>query len=358
MNLSEFHGWLDEMDKLKPPGNTVRLHKWMSEQRSARGQPVSDEALRAEALALFRTNRDADHAFEFNAWPEELLIDFADAPTSTVAVLTFAEMTKPLTLRGVRCKSLAFNGNAYLVRLENCRIGNLSLPAMGNYELKDTWVGDFVISWKSIRSLKVEGGGIANINCPIPEGENPFIGSVQFSKVAFARKPSRRLTGPQPYRNMRAHMLRLQNAPMAGLFHSLEQAVERHAEQNPVNRGLSWFYQLLSDYGSSPARPLAWLLVLSILTFSVITIADGVAVSTDQIGWQAELCEPDWGARLKRSALLLGQGTLNPLGIFAAKGLVAAKNGWLAALLLVHGFCGAILVALFILAVRRRFKMS
>jgi hypothetical protein len=49
---------------------------------------------------------------------------------------------------------------------------------------------------------------------------------------------------------------------------------------------------------------------------------------------------------------------LNPLGIFGTKGAVVANSGWLAIWLFVHGLLSALFIALFIFAVRRRFKVT
>ena len=59
-----------------------------------------------------------------------------------------------------------------------------------------------------------------------------------------------------------------------------------------------------------------------------------------------------------QSAVVLAlQSIVNPFGIFGARAMVVAETGWLNIWLGFSGLVSAVLIALLILALRRRFKM-
>ncbi len=126
------------------------------------------------------------------------------------------------------------------------------------------------------------------------------------------------------------------------------------------SRLISALYEYLSDYGSSVARPALYFIALMMFTFAITLCFDGAtyANSDEPYGWQQGLIGSDYEAQLMRSLVLTGQATLNPLGIFATKVLLVAKTGLLAFWLTVHGLISTILIALFIFAVRRKFKIT
>jgi hypothetical protein len=153
-------------------------------------------------------------------------------------------------------------------------------------------------------------------------------------------------------------MLKLENNPMVARFHSLEQRLERQYAGRFDNL-ISRFYGILSNFGSSTIRPVLWFLGLFAITFLVALWRGATgAPSSELIGWQTGLVGNSLGACLRRAFTLTAQSTLNPLGIFGTKGAVVAQDGWLALWLTLHGLFSAILVTLFVFAVRRRFKIS
>jgi hypothetical protein len=208
--------------------------------------------------------------------------------------------------------------------------------------------------------LKTTGGCIVEIVVGAP-GNNPFRGMVHFDRaVYFPRTIVGGSDRVQSYRNMRAHMLELENTPMVNRFHTLEQASERRLDRWGFQRFVSWLYEMLSDYGSSVLRPLLWFVLLLVLTTAIVYLTSGAETVDAQTfkGWQEALIGTGQHARIHRAIILTLQSTLNPLGIFGAKVLLVARTSWLAAWLSFHGLATAILVALFILAIRRRFKMQ
>jgi hypothetical protein len=151
-------------------------------------------------------------------------------------------------------------------------------------------------------------------------------------------------------------MTNLENAPMASLFYRLEQLVERK-DLVWFDRHISRVYSLLSDYGSASWKPFAWLLFLIFVTV-ILALLDGGAVSDNLPGWQQTLQGEECGTRLERAFLLALQATINPIGIFGVRNFVVPKTVLLTVWMIIHGIIAAILIALFVVAIRRRFKMS
>lgn len=230
-------------------------------------------------------------------------------------------------------------------------------------KLANTWLGCLWLRPASILSLDVSGGGILDIDCVPPGEKNPFVGSVSFNRVFLPRKKGvYGMPGAQPYRNLRYHLNALQNAPAASFVHSAEQGMERQDERL-LNWLFSYLYELLSDYGASPARPIGWLIALWVCLTLTLFMFDGVEVGTkgmDPVGWQASLIGDDWCNRLLRSVALSVQ-PLSWLGALSSQGrtvqLVAA-NIWFQGALIFEGILSAVLLALFAFALRRRFRMA
>jgi len=269
-----------------------------------------------------------------------------------------------LTLSGLSIKTLDIRGHGVQIRANNCAIGELIVSAQGvnaEIRLNQCSVGTLRVVPGALGHYEMRGGCLLNVACPPPGPSNPFTGTVSFTKDVFF--PRRRnmyiLAGPQPYRNMRYHLRRLENAQMANLIHSAELAVERE-DDSLMNRILSHLYEWMSDFGSSALRPLVWQGVLFVLSFSLILYSDGAVQAsrdTEFVGWQQVLIDPRWGA-CARAAYLAVQPLVNPIGIFGPKSVLIPRSAWLAVWLSVAGILGIVLLALFIFAIRRRFKIQ
>ncbi|WP_119422599.1 hypothetical protein [Desertibaculum subflavum] len=265
-------------------------------------------------------------------------------------------------------RSVALTGwGAGIVDANNCRyvhikdmfVGRLVLHAINEILIENCWIGRLQIGSKVVGDCIMKGGGILSIQCPPPKPDSPFTGAVHFSpETRFPEKKTDEMQDAQAYRNLRAHMIALENNPMANKFYVLEQRFERDREHENFAKAVSWLYAGLSSYGSSMLRPLLWFGGLYAATFLLLLVTDGVALAEDRFGWQAGLSGSDYWAQARRAFFLTNQSTFNPLGIFGAKSIAAAANGWLAFWLVIHGLLSAIFATLFILAVRRRFKIA
>lgn len=258
---------------------------------------------------------------------------------------------------------LSFSQNESCACLSNSKVGEIfcNVNQRCNLTLSNCWVRNLALTRLSIGTLDVIGGRIANFDCPMPGQGNPFDGSVTIVGTFVPRtKHGYQVAGAQPYRNMRFHLAAIQNAPASSFFHSAEQAMERDDERG-VNWWLNYLYEKLSDYGSSPARPLWFLACLWIATTALL-YCDGVAVSSigdGAIGWQKALTGDDVWHQLFRSATL-GIQPISWVGGLTSQGrtvVLAANSVAMQLWLMFSGVFSAILIALFIFAVRRRFRM-
>ncbi len=258
-------------------------------------------------------------------------------------------------------KIIISNGSRAIFK--NCHISMLDVDenSCSNVIFQNSWIYLFLINQKSFSSLKFLGGGILGLECPNPSSVNPFVGSVVFSDVKLAiNSQLYPIEGAQPYRNMRFHLNSLQNGPAAAVFHSAEQGIERETETLP-NRFFSWLYSIFSDYGASPGLPLAWLAVVWLFTAFLLLITGTVAGGQEHaVGWLTVLFEEGCWSKFLRAAILGAQplSWIGGLVSSGAKGIVIAPvHWWMQAWLVIDGILSGVLLALFIFALRRRFKM-
>ncbi|MBX3506779.1 MAG: hypothetical protein KF895_14965 [Parvibaculum sp.] len=264
-------------------------------------------------------------------------------------------------------RKIVLNGTRSKIGVDQCLVGEVALAGVGNESVAslsvvDTWIGRLVLGAGSSRDFIFIRGGVGAIDCAAPGTENPFCGSVTFSEVYLPRtRRSKLIEGAQSYRNMRYHLAGLQNGPAASLFHSAELAVERDDE-----RGLNWIFNFLyeefSDYGASPVLPLIWIVLLWVLTTTIL-FAAGVDVGGDAknaVGWQSFLYGTDWRSELSR-AVILGFQPISWLGALISSGhtVPLVPNNFCAQIwLVIDGILSTVLLALFIFALRRRFRMA
>lgn len=94
----------------------------------------------------------------------------------------------------------------------------------------------------------------------------------------------------------------------------------------------------------------------------LIYLGDGAVLVMDedsyQDNWRDILVNPGFIGRFSKAIFLGIQPIINPLGVFGLKTILVAKQSWLALLMAVEGLFSVTLVALFILAIRRRFRME
>ncbi len=269
----------------------------------------------------------------------------------------------PLVFRNLKIRNSIIHGkNAGMkgVIFDNCDIAKLLLQNDAKVTLINTKIGTLVIQQANL--IDMEGGCVLNIEITAPGGANPLSGSIDFVNTFF---PNNRkdylLPGPQPYRNMRYHLRSIENGQMANLFHSAELAVERERDTG-MNKFLSYGYQIFSDFGSSATRPIVSWFLLGIVSAIIIFFTNGAtpAFETDKYpGWKAVLVADNCGTstNLAKATYLSFSTMLNPLGQMGHRALLVPSKRWTFIMLIFQALLSAILIALMILAIRRRFKM-
>lgn len=271
--------------------------------------------------------------------------------------------SKTLTIDNISVKHLSIQTSAVQLCIKHSNVGTLDVfeGCRAKLMVSESNIGTLVIKKNSISHLDMTGGCILNVDCPSPEGSNPFTGSVSLPGVFLPREPGKYLLeGPQPYRNLRSHLMKLENAQTANVVHSAELAVERKTDTT-INKVLSVLYEIFSDFGSSALRPLVWLAVLFVLSATIVGFADGATLALPKemyYGWKHVLTQEGWEGRTYRAVVMAFQGITNPIGIFGSRSLLTPKYTWLAILSSLQGLSSVVLIALFIFAVRRRFKIQ
>lgn len=270
-----------------------------------------------------------------------------------------------LTLSNLRINRLVIRANPGQhahINFSNCDIKHVAFYHDCHATLKDTNIGTMELD--NINNLQTNGGSIFNFECPVPGNQNPLSGSIIFKNTYFPRNTKNKLlTGAQPYRNMRHHLMSIENGQMANLFHTLELAVEREDDSN-FNKIVSYTYEYLSDFGSSALRPILWWVLIGligsmVLLYTTPPVPAFDSSSTYYTGWRSSLiASNDPLNEAHRSIYMSYQSMLNPLGILGLKTLLVPAKGWQTFYLLFQGLLSAILIALTIFAIRRRFKIN
>jgi hypothetical protein len=250
------------------------------------------------------------------------------------------------------------------VAFKNCCIQSIktSPEIVIELQLDNCVLGTLELGRKAIFNLTTQNGWICNINSPPPDGDNPFSGSVTFFKTRFptSTRYSSLFKGPQQYRNLRAHLEKLQNAPAAMLMRSKELAAERENDYG-VAKLFSLTYSLISNYGLSPGRPLLFAILLNLITAVLLFKVDGGALGLPEEsykGWKSIfLMEGNNIPEVYRSIFLTVQSVINPLGLFLANKIIIAKNHWMEIWLGIQGLLTDGFLLFLVFGIRKRFKL-
>lgn len=257
-------------------------------------------------------------------------------------------------------RNFRINGSGQDAKISDCFIERLSVGGDSNIlTLTDCFVGTLVIQSACLSGLMVTGGTIRAVECPASDADNPFTGSVTFTNVDWPtrRSQSRLFEGPQQFRNLRAHMRKLENVPETANMRALELASEREADTG-TNFIVSWLYGAISDYGRSPAKPFFLAVGLYLFMAGAVYVGDATQLGLKDleiyVGWRSALLNSDSA----RAFFLPLQSMINPGGIFGAKILVVAANGWWQTATVIQGLFCDLFLAMSAFAIRKRFKVQ
>lgn len=253
--------------------------------------------------------------------------------------------------------------------IENCSIRNLNIKENGgnkekNIIITNSFINIFNIYSNSITNLKMLGGCIMNIKTPPTHADNPFKGDVIFHKVYFRKnKISGKLTElqSQPYRNLREHLLELDNYKTANTIHAVIQEIDLQYD-DVFNKLTGKFYRFASNYGSSPVTAISLVLLIWLSVILLVAVSGGVEMSkfvTDSpVGWYQSMSPDSTYNKLTRGIVLSTQNTFSPFTMLYGRGLVIPSTTTVAFISILQSILSPIFLALFIFAVRRRFRLN
>jgi len=253
------------------------------------------------------------------------------------------------------------------LKLKACQVGRLRVRENMRIKLKlhHCTIRRIVLEPSALRVFRSVGGYALDLALPAANEGNPFVGEVTIVDTEFpGRSWGLPLLTAQAYRNMQAHLTALKNVPLRDHFHALELRLERTEGVWSFQGFMSWVYDWTSNYGQSAGRPIACLFALAALS-AAITYGFDLAVFVEESpkGWREIFngCKSaaeqiDTTCEVLKAAFLSGSQITNPLGLFNKEPIIVARDWWWALILTLQGLVSAVLVALTLLAIRRKFR--
>lgn len=350
--IDSFLEWVNE----RPTPTESRIDRqWFEAQRMSQHHSVSPRAAidmaKAEASDILKSTRPINLTLFDDLGP----INMAEVKAHLVTLHAPERSAVPeISDKSIETLHAAGLPRETTLSLARCRVRTLQIGNANSADvhLTDTLIGTLEIGGR-IRKIDIDGGFIGRIR--INHNENPF-GDVTIRRLSLARH----MLGQniQWLRDTRKHLTDKGNTPAASPFHAAELALDR--EHEPFwNRMVSHVYEIGSDFGNSIGRPLGWLGII-ILVIAILSWATGLVAVNDKdlAGWPHEIAEPGEWNRFVRGVVYAAQCVFNPLNLFTAKALTSATHSLYGLLCAGLGLLGTLALALFLLAIRRRFKLE
>lgn len=271
-----------------------------------------------------------------------------------------ATVPGPLKLCGVTVQNLAI-ANIGEIHLEKCKIGALvASGANPDYRIKDCMIGWFAVKEESpVQHLTWNKGYLGQFDLQGWPREKPFVGDVSIRAVKFSTDTKK--YDAQWARDTRSALSEVDNSVAAGLFHGHALRLNRSKEDWP-SKCVGWFYKNGCDYGNSIGLPAFWFAVLFVAIYLVAFTVD-THVETDPVAsessvrWQTQLTAPSCEAKRLRAITYAFQ-SINPLNLITSKQTVFVSKWWAAYLSAFLALCAAVAFGMFLVSVRRRFKLE
>lgn len=258
------------------------------------------------------------------------------------------------------------NGRETVIFVDNCFISEIFIESAVGNELKitDSHIGHLKLVDNGsgvIKNLNMRGGSILRVTCPTQENKNPFRKAVEFINVFMPHTRRYGMIEPQELSYLVYHLREMDNYRDADFVHAAEQAQYRYIEESWTTKVISILYEVGSNFGSSQVRPIIWIITL-LVTASVLFYSMDTATLQLDIkyykGWKLNLIGNEIQNKVWRAGYLSFQSMINPLAVVSAKSLLVAKDGWGVFITIIHSILSTVLIALFFLSVRRKFKMN
>jgi hypothetical protein len=261
-----------------------------------------------------------------------------------------------LSIRGSTFRSLSLS-NVGTIHLEDCRIGKLGASNCNPvYEIRNCRIGELDVHKNfPVQRMEWDGGYLGQFHLH-EHREGAFVGDVWLHDLELSKDPKHH--DVQWLRDARIALNARSNFVAAGVFHASELALSREREPC-INRVASLVYQAFSNYGNSIGLPIAWFFGVLAAIFA-LALATGTAAATDPAagGWHTTLNGKGLLAQMLRAAIYALQSVFNPLNLIVPKPLVTVSHWGAALATFLLGIVGIAAFALFVLSLRRRFKLE
>ncbi|MCK5603013.1 hypothetical protein KAR91_14110, partial [Candidatus Pacearchaeota archaeon] len=276
------------------------------------------------------------------------------------------------------------------IHFENCTIGSLNLLTAHSVHtqntiiLRECHIGKLKIEKDSCKFLKIFRSSIALIDCTTTAEENPFSGGIEIDDESTLYAPNvvPYELNTQGLRNLRFHIGTMLNHQAAQIVFAYEKKCELDTT-NPYSdissflsknslrnsfvfirrmRSISFWYNLTSFYGNSIIRPMLWIGLAITLLLIAIAVTDAtlqpVACEMGASGWISSLCECRNTNIFLRNLIASIESTINPMATLVGKSFVPSKYIWISFLQSLQGLFSITMIALTIIAIRRKFKFQ
>lgn len=253
------------------------------------------------------------------------------------------------------CKilKLTLNSNCRYVKIKNCKIGVLVLP--GN-------APNFTIH--------IEGSNFCQVKVPATFEAADFkikqcLFSGHFEKsrlldriklgVSSARLPR---LDRQSFSNLQNWASRVGNSEVAHVARGNELRIET-VEAKGIEKAFLVIWRFFGDYGLSPARPLIWLLVFTVILFAVLLCQGTVVLFSDlESGWQSTLIDGVGSDSAYRSAVATFNNLISPWSFLSPRRMVQPATTFGIVSMGIHSALTVMLILLTGFSLRRRFRFS
>lgn len=363
MNKKEFVSWCKVVYSKQTDIRTEAI-KYADD-----GNPLGDNtkhardanSLRGQVRGAVRDNLRPSIHFVRLAEESRFSFDYA-SKENPIAIRVGEEVKSDVCLSDGFYESITVLPNKnerQLVSINNCHIATLILSGKATVLVSDSSIGSLRLA--NSRNIHIKGSEVYSIdvlNTEFHTGDMS-INSTYLPTKTKDKTGKSLLDNFKVYSDLRKMMYERGNILLANRFQSLEIKSSRQYE-SWSQKPFSWIYELVSDYGTSFIRPLILFLILFVGTMFIACAEDAaIPQQKDDFyqGWQVAVLSSD--KKLVRAALLTAQSIVNPGGVISTKNLVVAKQGtftskWLWA----YSLLSILLVALFIFALRRRFRIQ
>jgi hypothetical protein len=244
--------------------------------------------------------------------------------------------------------------NSKHIKLDTCEVHELEI-GRGEFNLENVEIRNSKIKRLTL-SGKIHRLDLYNCEVGVLRVRNPFeiIGPVSLTGTKFSDAH----VEVQHMRTLRGKLTDIHNYDPAGIVHAVDLRNSRR-RLGHLECFISRLYDEGSAYGTESWRAATWVIIAMALNFDFLMLSDGTAVgrTTDLRGWQEYLSTGSYSPAWRAAYLAFAQ-TFNPAGLFGPLSLVVTKHPWIALISSFIGLVGTGAFALFLLAVRRRFRLE